>query len=206
MDQTGAGSLHRIAVALRVSDRGLRDRLARHIDAGRDFSRADRAPVDVVIADLTGIDEDENASVVLLGNMEPPLPRIVRAVLPIDSTPEMIVDAARLVAHGLLVLPDSVFDQAVSVTADEGEDDSRPTRFNGAVTDQDHTAAPVLTPREQEVLQLLAAGASNKLIARRLDISVHTAKFHVASLLRKLGASGRAEAIGIGLRSGLLMI
>ena len=65
---------------------------------------------------------------------------------------------------------------------------------------------PVLTPREREVLQLLAAGASNKVIARKLEVSVHTVKFHVASLLRKLGAGGRREAVGIGLRAGLLML
>lgn len=55
--------------------------------------------------------------------------------------------------------------------------------------------ASSLTPREREVLALLAEGASNKTIARRLGISVHTAKFHVASLLDKLDATGRTEAV-----------
>ena len=50
-----------------------------------------------------------------------------------------------------------------------------------------------LTPRELEVLALLAEGASNKVIARRLGISIHTAKFHVASLLDKLDAVGRTD-------------
>jgi DNA-binding CsgD family transcriptional regulator len=53
----------------------------------------------------------------------------------------------------------------------------------------------LLTPREREVLALLAEGASNKTIARRLGISVHTAKFHVASLLDKLDATGRTDAV-----------
>ena len=63
-----------------------------------------------------------------------------------------------------------------------------------------------LTPREREVLELLAAGASNKMIARRLGISVATAKFHVAALLAKLGARGRSDAVAIGVRRGLLML
>jgi DNA-binding CsgD family transcriptional regulator len=52
-----------------------------------------------------------------------------------------------------------------------------------------------LTPREVEVLALLAEGASNKMIARRLGISVHTAKFHVGSLIDKLDAVGRTDAV-----------
>jgi DNA-binding CsgD family transcriptional regulator len=65
---------------------------------------------------------------------------------------------------------------------------------------------PPLTVREREVLALLAEGASNKAIARALDVSVHTAKFHVASLTEKLGAKGRLEAVAIAIRSGLVMV
>ena len=57
-----------------------------------------------------------------------------------------------------------------------------------------------LTPRELDVLALIAEGASNKTIARRLKISVHTVKFHIASLLDKLDAQGRAEAVAQGAR------
>ena len=63
-----------------------------------------------------------------------------------------------------------------------------------------------LTAREQQVLQLLASGMPNKSIARRLSISPHTAKFHVASILSKLGASSRTEAVSIGARGGYLML
>jgi DNA-binding CsgD family transcriptional regulator len=62
----------------------------------------------------------------------------------------------------------------------------------------------VLTPRELEVLALLAEGASNKTIARRLSISVHTAKFHVASLLDKLDAAGRTDAVTHAARLGVI--
>jgi len=61
-----------------------------------------------------------------------------------------------------------------------------------------------LTPREVEVLALLAEGASNKTIAQRLGISVHTAKFHVASLLDKLDAVGRTDAVAHAARRGVI--
>jgi DNA-binding NarL/FixJ family response regulator len=63
-----------------------------------------------------------------------------------------------------------------------------------------------LSPREREVLALLSEGASNKEIAHALTISVHTAKFHVASLTEKLGARSRVEAIAIAIRGGLVMV
>jgi DNA-binding NarL/FixJ family response regulator len=66
--------------------------------------------------------------------------------------------------------------------------------------------AEALTPRENEVLQLLATGASNKEIAARLGISEHTAKFHVAKVLQKLGAESRSEAVFIAAKSGLLLL
>jgi len=61
-----------------------------------------------------------------------------------------------------------------------------------------------LTPRELEVIRLMAHGLGNKSIARELGISPSTAKFHVASVLAKLGARSRAEAVSIGIRQGLV--
>ena len=66
--------------------------------------------------------------------------------------------------------------------------------------------AIVLTQREKQVVALLTEGASNKLIARRLGISVHTAKFHVAAILQKLGAVNRTDAIAIAMREGLVLV
>jgi len=63
-----------------------------------------------------------------------------------------------------------------------------------------------LTPREREVLQMLAQGKSNREVAARLKISEHTAKFHVASVLGKLRAATRAEAVSIGMRRGLILL
>lgn len=75
-------------------------------------------------------------------------------------------------------------------------------------TPQDE-AAPAkvaLTPRELDVLTALADGASNKMIARRLGISFHTAKFHVAAILAKLDADSRTEAVAQAARMGLVML
>jgi len=63
-----------------------------------------------------------------------------------------------------------------------------------------------LTPREIEVLAALADGATNKVIARRLGISFHTVKFHIASILDKLDADSRTEAVTKAARLGLVML
>jgi two-component system, NarL family, nitrate/nitrite response regulator NarL len=73
----------------------------------------------------------------------------------------------------------------------------------GRVTPAD---AQTLTPRETEVLELMAEGLSNKLIADQLKISDHTAKFHVNAILNKLGAGTRTEAVVLAARRGLLML
>jgi DNA-binding CsgD family transcriptional regulator len=61
-----------------------------------------------------------------------------------------------------------------------------------------------LTPRELDVLALMAEGASNKAIAKQLGISVHTAKFHVGSILDKLDATGRTDAVAHAARRGVI--
>jgi DNA-binding NarL/FixJ family response regulator len=63
----------------------------------------------------------------------------------------------------------------------------------------DRAAGVLLTPRELDVLAAISAGLSNKAIARQLGISLHTVKFHIESLFRKLGARTRAEAVAKGL-------
>lgn len=63
-----------------------------------------------------------------------------------------------------------------------------------------------LTPREIEVLRMMADGASNKIIAHKLGISDHTVKFHVTSILSKLNAGTRTEAVMLGVRKGLVYL
>jgi len=86
--------------------------------------------------------------------------------------------------HGLAVAPSGTLRGAE-------EEDDLPSR---------------LTAREREVLKLLAEGASNKMIAKQLAVSVHTAKFHVASILEKLDATGRTDAVAHAIRLGVLML
>ncbi len=179
-------------VAVRLADPAARERLADAIAASPDFLvRADATvPADLVVADRDSLADGAGvAPVVLLGAADRPPGRRspVRAHLPVEADAVLILAALRIVAAGLVVMPEP----ARAGWGDDGDDEPAPAR---------------LTPREGEVLRLLADGASNKIIARRLEISVHTAKFHVASVLQKLGASGRLEAVGIGLRTGLLML
>jgi DNA-binding NarL/FixJ family response regulator len=90
--------------------------------------------------------------------------------------------------------------------ADDHESLGRPERV--VVHDDDPVGEVVepLTPREQQVLELLAEGLPNKAIAARLGISDQTVKFHVASIAAKLGATNRTEAVRIALRRGLLTL
>ena len=116
----------------------------------------------------------------------------VRGILPADVTAAQLTSAVSAVAKGLLVLqPGELVLASASTQSRNGE-----------------TAElfEPLTPREKEVLQMLASGLGNKQIAARLKISDHTAKFHVASILGKLGASSRTEAVSLGLRRGLILL
>jgi DNA-binding NarL/FixJ family response regulator len=86
-----------------------------------------------------------------------------------------------------------------------------PTLLNGTpladeLLDGNDEVRARLTPRELEVLAAMADGASNKAIARRLGISFHTAKFHVAAILVKLNADSRTEAVKRAAQLGLVML
>lgn len=120
----------------------------------------------------------------------------VHALLPNDVSPEQLVAALQAAANGLLVLhPTQVTPQ---VTNGFGSAPARSRELN--------ELAEPLTPRESEVLQMLASGLGNKEIAAKLEISEHTVKFHVASILGKLGAATRTEAVSIGIRRGLVLL
>jgi DNA-binding NarL/FixJ family response regulator len=76
----------------------------------------------------------------------------------------------------------------------------------GSATDEDAPAADPMTPREMDVLQLLAEGLPNKTIARRLGISDQTVKFHLASICGKLGAQNRTDAVRLAIQRGIIAI
>jgi DNA-binding CsgD family transcriptional regulator len=92
--------------------------------------------------------------------------------------------------------------EGLQLVGKDDEPDALVVATLGAATEADSNVA--LTARELEVLALLAEGASNKLIARRLGISAHTAKYHVASLLEKLDAVSRTDAVAHAARIGVL--
>ncbi|MGE5113020.1 MAG: response regulator transcription factor [Acidobacteriaceae bacterium] len=117
----------------------------------------------------------------------------VRAVLPHDVSSAELAAAIEAVSNGLAVI--SAEDLEVLL----------PTPSEIHVSDELALGEP-LTSRETEVLSMLAEGAGNKEIAARLHISEHTAKFHVSSILAKLGAATRTEAVSRGYREGLILI
>jgi DNA-binding NarL/FixJ family response regulator len=124
------------------------------------------------------------------------LPAGVRAVLPRNITSTEIASAIEAVAAGLYVFHPSDIDSIPTLRPPQSE----------TVPELGEPIVEHLTPREIEVLQLLSAGLGNKEIAARLNISEHTAKFHVASIMGKLGAATRTEAVTLGIRHGLVMI
>jgi DNA-binding CsgD family transcriptional regulator len=92
--------------------------------------------------------------------------------------------------------------EAIELVGKDDDPDALVLAPSGAMAAQESSVA--LTARELEVLALLAEGASNKLIGRRLGISAHTAKYHVASLLEKLDAVSRTDAVAQAARIGVL--
>lgn len=122
--------------------------------------------------------------------------RGVKGILPPDAGPREVTAALEAVAAGLTVLAPA----ALSTLRDR-TDQARVAA--GAPRGASH--AP-LSPREREILALVAEGLGNKIVAARLGISEHTVKTHVTSIFEKLGAESRAEAVAIGARTGVILL
>lgn len=162
----------------------------------------DRISADVLLVSLGQLTEDWIGSlaaydlpVVVLADV-PDAPLLasalrgnIRGVLSSDATAEEIIAAVGSAAAGLVTLQPSELDLL--------SHSSRPS--SEALDDP-------LTPRELEVLAMLAEGLSNKVLAYRLGISEHTVKFHVTSIMSKLGAGSRTDAVMQGIRRGLIMM
>jgi len=168
------------------------------------------AQADVLLVDATGdpperiieslVDSDLAAEIPIVVLAEPSSPAAstqalhagIRALLPSENPADQLVAALQAAAAGLVVL--------------------HPTEVPAAFPAIAPASQPLaelpepLTRREREVLQMLAAGLANKEIAARLNISDHTAKFHVAAILGKLGAATRTEAVALGIRRGLVLL
>jgi DNA-binding NarL/FixJ family response regulator len=147
------------------------------------------ADADVVLCDEFPEDHERAIPSVVLSDA-PFTPRLlsrgVHAVLALEAPLDQIVAALCAAAAGLVALPADVFPRVIP------ESDAEP--------------AEALTPRETETLEMVAEGLSNKQIAARLNISDHTAKFHVNSILNKLGAGTRTEAVMRGIRRGWIKV
>jgi len=169
-----------LRIAIVATDRERRSELAKLVvELGHDGASEDsgssghEAAADVVLAD--DVIPVTEKPVVTLGAEE----REQAAALPRHASLAQIDAALRAVSVGLTVR---------SAPSSEG--------FGAA---DEHAPASLLTAREVAILSAIAAGLGNKAIARELDISLHTVKFHVESLLRKLNARTRAEAVAKGL-------
>ncbi|RJT39195.1 DNA-binding response regulator [Mesorhizobium waimense] len=200
---------HRLTVLIALGDAARAERLCATLAAAGDLqpvmagSNSSQA-ADMAIVDeggLEGIDLATPRVLLSRGTTQRPLTDNLLAVLPVMADDLLIAAAVRLVAAGYRIsgggraLPDRHDDFAFH---DGDLFDEEPA--------DDKVGRPALSPREAEVLALLAEGAPNKVIARRLNISVHTAKFHVAAILIKLGAANRTDAIAIAMRQGLVLV
>jgi two-component system, NarL family, response regulator YdfI len=132
------------------------------------------------------IEDPESLAVDVLGSG-------LRAILPRYATPEEIIAAIQAAATGLVALHPDIFDSMLS-------------RIRPGQQSELDPSGHILTPREIEVLRMIAEGLGNKEIASKLSISDHTVKFHISSIFAKLGASNRAEAVTLGIRHGLIMV
>ena len=201
-----------VEVLIMAPSQASRDRLHQALQDGPDIHVAGVAPTfpflrslitekmpDVAVIDLESVAESETAGdwldelldltpvIFLTSSPEPGIfNRLVRAsagaMLRADARADQIVHAIHAVSAGLIALDASLISE--SEAPDEPLEE--------------------LTSREIEVLQLLAEGFANREIANRLEISEHTIKFHIRSILGKLGASTRTEAVTRGFRAGLI--
>jgi DNA-binding NarL/FixJ family response regulator len=143
-----------------------------------------------------GLDGGRGPAVVILGDEpvevdagDPSHSGSGRAVLPRKASAQEIEAAIKAAGAGLIVAhPDFVYAAGRLASPAVSADGS------------------VLTPREIEVLRMLAAGLPNKSIATRLGVSSHTVKFHVGSIMAKLHAGSRTEAVTEGIRRGLIFV
>jgi len=168
---------------------------------------ADLPGIDVIVVDETLLEDVERAMannangtvglVALTNNGERSLPALRAlslrgwSVVPLDATTAQLQASVVAAAQGLITVPVAFADRLY---------EQRP--LVGAVG----TLEEPLTAREREVLELVSQGLSNKLIARSLQISEHTVKFHISSISTKLGASSRTEAVSRGVRRGLITL
>jgi two-component system, NarL family, response regulator YdfI len=117
----------------------------------------------------------------------------VRAILSRESDPDDVLSAIYASYDGLVLLSTPTAESLAALFGDQ------PLEVEAELSEE-------ITSRETDVLRMLAQGLVNKDIAARLGISEHTVKFHISSILDKLNASSRTEAVTIGIRMGLVLL
>jgi DNA-binding NarL/FixJ family response regulator len=190
-----------LRVELSIDDPELAERVRDILTAGRGFvvlAGDDAGEAEVLVTDaveeLAEAEQTVPAVVVADGDPIVALRMGAAAALAPDVGADALRAALRAAAAGLTAVSAGLARRLLDPSGGsetEGEED---------------TPAAGLTPREMQVLQLLAEGASNKVIARRLGITPHTVKFHVAAVAGKLGATGRTDAVAKAMRLGLVMV
>ena len=172
--------------------------VAEVVGSAEDLRHASELAAEVIVVDwdqeptqeLIEFAAESAPVIVLAADPQPPwlgeaLRAGIRGVLPRDASMPEIAAAIEAAAAGLVVLHPEAIDAAAVRTSAIPQGDP-------------------LSPREIEVLRLVADGSSNKMIAWKLSISEHTVKFHLNSILSKMRAGSRTEAVMLGLRRGLI--
>jgi DNA-binding NarL/FixJ family response regulator len=191
-----------VTVELAIADTDLAERVRDLLAARPEFAvapAADGRKLEVLVTDAIAELRGDLAQAPVLVLTDAPaaadaLDAGAAAVLPVDIDDRVLLAAIRAAALGLTIVSGEFRNRVGAGPvghAGDGETDG---------------PAAELTARELQVLQLLAEGASNKEIARRLGITPHTAKFHVAAITGKLGATGRTDAVAKAMRLGLVMV
>jgi DNA-binding CsgD family transcriptional regulator len=185
-DILASGTLDSISVGLALSDRTLRLRVISMISRMLAVELENVDDADIILTDTAPAQPGTH---LVLGD---PV-ALLSTINSIDKRVgiDVLEAAIRLVAHGYQITNSRIESPR-----------SREPIYDDLATEGDE----LITARERQVLEKLAAGGSNKSIARDLNISLATAKFHVGSLLTKLGARNRTDAVAIGLKLGLLVL
>ena len=166
------------------------------------FARSTELDVIVIDSDSTrdlSPEEASDAAIVLLTELSDArsISRLlrsgVRAILSRESEPDDVLSAIYAAYDGLVLLNTATAESLAAVYGDQS-------------LESESELSEEITSRETDVLRMLAEGLVNKDIAARLGISDHTVKFHISSILDKLGASTRTEAVTLGIRRGLIPI
>jgi two-component system, NarL family, response regulator YdfI len=214
MSKRGGGAI-RVAVAATSAVRrvGLESIVRSHLDfqlAGSFgsvaslFSFSHGTDLDVIVIDSDSIpdllhESMSDAAIVLLTAVSDArsisrlLRNRVRAILSRESDPDDVISAIYAAHDGLVLLSAPAADSLAAV-------------YDDRALEVETESSEEITSRETDVLRMLAKGLVNKDIATRLGISEHTVKFHISSILDKLGASTRTEAVALGIRRGLIPI